>query len=110
MSNLQISIQEPYLSFILDGRKTVEGRLYKGKFKDLKVGDFLLVDDKKFLVKKLTQYTNFREMLQSEGVKNLIPDKETLEDAEAVYHTFYTKEMEDEYGVVAITLARFNAK
>jgi ASC-1-like (ASCH) protein len=47
MVELEISIQEPYLSFVLSGQKTIEGRLYKGKFKDLKVGDFLLVDEKK---------------------------------------------------------------
>jgi ASC-1-like (ASCH) protein len=47
MAELEISIQEPYLSFVLSGQKTIEGRLYKGKFKDLKVGDFLLVDEKK---------------------------------------------------------------
>jgi ASC-1-like (ASCH) protein len=110
MAELEISIQEPYLSFFLNGQKTVEGRLYKGKFKDLKVGDFLLLGKKKILVEKLTRYANFRDMLESEGIENVIPNKNTLEEAEAVYHSFYTKDQEKEYSVIAITLAKSDAK
>jgi len=41
MKITQINIQEQYLSFILTGKKTVEGRLNKGKFAEIKVGDIL---------------------------------------------------------------------
>ncbi|NJS41733.1 hypothetical protein HC766_05340 [Candidatus Gracilibacteria bacterium] len=40
---LEINVQEPYLSFIRDGVKTVEGRLNKGKFKEIQVGDVLII-------------------------------------------------------------------
>lgn len=42
-----LHIKEPYLSFILNGQKTIEGRLNKGKFKALKAGDSLLIGPNK---------------------------------------------------------------
>ncbi len=36
MNTLTLDIQEPYLGYVLNGQKTIEGRLYKGKFKNLK--------------------------------------------------------------------------
>jgi ASC-1-like (ASCH) protein len=112
MISLQINIQEPYLSFVLNGEKTIEGRLYKGKFKELKVGDFLLVGqyEKKIPIVGLTRYPNFKQMLEMEGVAAVIPDKATVEEAEAVYRLFYTKDMEDEYGVIAIKLGNLDRK
>ena len=40
---MQIHISEPYFSQIRDGTKTVEGRLIKGKFVEMDVGDELLI-------------------------------------------------------------------
>lgn len=106
MQAIPLNIQEPYLSFVLNGQKTVEGRLNKGKFKELKVGDKLLIgpDEKLFIVKQMNYYDGFRNMIISEGINNVIPDKNNIEDAEAVYYKFYTKEQEKEFGVVAIKI------
>lgn len=78
----------------------------KGKFKDLKVGDKLSIgpDEKIFIVKQINCYDNFRDMIVGEGVSNVIPDKNTIEEAEAVYYKFYTKEQEKEFGVLAIRM------
>ncbi len=106
MQTISLNIQEPYLSFVLNGQKTIEGRLNKGKFKNLKIGDILLIgaDAKRFLIEKTTIYKSFREMIEKEGIKNVIPDKENIEDAEAVYYKFYTKEQEEEFGILAIKI------
>lgn len=106
MQTIPLNVQEPYLSFILNGQKTVEGRLNKGKFKDLKVGDILLIgpEEKKFLIERTTIYESFREMIEEEGIENVIPDKNNIDDAEAVYYKFYTKEQEKEFGVLAIKI------
>jgi len=106
MQIVTLNVQEPYLSLILNGQKTVEGRLNKGKFKDLKVGDKLLIGSYKklFTVKRINCYSGFRNMIASEGVKNVVPDKSTIEDAEAVYYKFYTKEQEKEFGVLALQI------
>lgn len=105
-----LNIQEPYLSFVLSGQKTIEGRLNKGKFKDLKVGDILLIglDEKRFLIERTNIYKSFREMIEKEGIENVIPDKNSIDDAELVYYKFYTKEQEKEFGVLAIKIICLN--
>jgi ASC-1-like (ASCH) protein len=106
MQTIPLNIQEPYLSFILNGQKTIEGRLNKGKFKEFKTGDILLVGQKedKFIIERLTIYSSFREMLEKEGIKNVIPDKNTIDEAEGIYYNFYTKEQEKEFGILAIKI------
>ncbi len=106
MQTIPLNVQEPYLSFILNGQKTVEGRLNKGKFKDLKVGDVLLIgpEEKRFLIERTTVYKSFRDMIEKEGIENVIPDKDNIDDAEAVYYKFYTKEQEKEFGVLSIKI------
>jgi ASC-1-like (ASCH) protein len=106
MLTIPLNVQEPYLSFILNGQKTVEGRSNKGKLKDLKVGDKLSIgsDEKLFMVKQINYYDSFRNMIVGEGLKSVIPDKNTVEDAEAIYYKFYTREQEKEFGVLAIKM------
>ncbi len=106
MQTISMNVQEPYLSFILNGQKTIEGRLNKGKFKELKVGDVLLIGpgQKRFSIERVSLYKSFMEMIEKEGIKNLIPDKNKIEDAESAYYKFYTKEEEIEFGVLAIKI------
>jgi ASC-1-like (ASCH) protein len=106
MKKIPLDVQEPYLSFILNEQKTIEGRLNKGKFKDLKIGDILLIgpEKKRFLIERTTVYKTFREMIEKEGIENVIPDKDNIDDAESVYYKFYTKEQEKEFGVLAIKI------
>lgn len=106
MQTIPLDVQEPYLSFILNEQKTVEGRLNKGKFKDLKIGDVLLIgpEEKRFLIERTIVYKTFREMIEKEGIENVIPDKDNIDEAEAVYYKFYTKEQEKEFGVLAIVI------
>ena len=95
MQKIKINVQEPYYSFILNGQKTVEGRLDKGKFARINVGDVLIIEkeENKFTVIEKNSYKTFREMINNEGLKNIIPDKETVDDAVNVYYKFYTKEL-----------------
>lgn len=109
MKTIEINIQEPYFSHILAGTKTVEGRLNKGKFFELEVGDILKINDLvEYTVLAKNIYPSFREMIEIEGLENVIPDKNTIEEALDVYYKFYTKEDELTYGVVGITIARKN--
>lgn len=109
MKILDFNVQEPYLGFIKSGQKTVEGRLNKGKFKALQVGDFLKLTDGSNLQFEITgkrTYESFSEMITSEGVENVIPDKENIEEATKVYYKFYTPKQEKEFGVVAIEIEK----
>jgi len=110
MQKISINVQEPYYSFIINGQKTVEGRLNKGKFASIQKGDILILapENIEFEVIKKNIYNSFKEMIQSEGVKNVIPDKTNIEEAIKVYYKFYTAEQENEFGVSAIKIKKIN--
>lgn len=110
MQKISIGIQKPYHSFILSGKKIIEGRLNKGKFAHIKKGDILILDPEntEFKVVDKNIYKTFKEMLESEGIKNVIPDKTDIKEAIKVYYKFYTKEQEEEFGVVAIKIERID--
>lgn len=98
------SVQEPWRSFLLNGQKTIEGRLKKGKFAQLQVGDFLELEESEalFEVVRLTSYPTFSAMLINEGLEKVLPNVKDLEAGEAVYYQFFTPEQEREFGVLAI--------
>lgn len=107
MKKIEFNVKEPYLNFIKLGKKTIEGRLNKGKFKQIKVGDVLILSDgskMEFVVIGKRSYSSFSEMLIKENIKNVIPDKNDLEEAIQVYYKFYTPEQENKLGVVAIEI------
>jgi ASC-1-like (ASCH) protein len=108
MNIVSINVNEPYKTFILEGKKTVEGRLNKGKFSDAKIGDVLQIDPEgqQFKIIGKNIYLSFKEMIEMEGIENVIPGKENINDAVDVYYNFYTKEQEKEFGVVAIKIDR----
>lgn len=103
---IALSIQEPYKSFILAWQKTVEWRLNKGEFANLKIGDILEFEDtgEKMKVINLTLYPDFQLMLENEGLKHVLPWVKSIEDGIAVYHQFYTPAQEAEFGVLAIQI------
>jgi ASC-1-like (ASCH) protein len=106
---VQINVQEPYLGYIKDGTKTIEGRLNKGKFKEIEVDDILEISGltKKFTVTAKRNYKTFLEMVTAEGFEKIIPDKLNPADAANVYYKFFTKEQEKEFGVVAIEIKKY---
>lgn len=107
MNRIEIAVQEPYAAQILSGRKTVEGRLNRGRFATVQVGDHVLINDQAgFTITAKHQYTSFREMLEHEGVTRVIPDAADLEAAVQVYYQFYTPEEEREFGVVGLELQK----
>lgn len=101
-------VQEPWFSFIAEGKKIAEGRLNKGKFKEMKKGDVVVWNnDNRKVVTYITgnnKYKTFYEMLDQEGLCNVLPNKTTIEDGVLVYRQWYNKERESIFGVAAIKL------
>lgn len=108
MSTFSINIQEPYLSYVLRGQKIVEGRLNKGKFASINAGDFIEIEPGKeiFEVIYKNKYGSFKEMIEKEGLKKVIPDVDSIDKAVSIYYKFYTKKQEKEFGVVAVGIKR----
>lgn len=109
MESFEINVQEPWFSAIKRKEKTVEGRLVKGKFLDIKVGDVVVVCNGDYKVpckvEKIRKYTGFREYLELEGLHKCLPGVGSIEEGIAVYREFYSKDMEAKYGVMALQLA-----
>lgn len=95
-----------------ENRKKVEGRLNKGKFKELKKGDLVKWISKKTgnevvtKIKRITKYPDFVTYLTMEGIRNTLPGVTNMEDALKVYYTYFTKEHEKEFGVLAIAVKK----
>lgn len=99
----------PWYEHIRDGRKTVEGRLCKGLFADLRSGDKLKILDKSggyicARVLAVRRYKTFEEYLSHEGLRATLPGVRTISDGVAVYRRFYSPERE--FGVCAIQLQK----
>jgi ASC-1-like (ASCH) protein len=122
-----MNMNEPYFSFIKNGQKTVEGRLNRGKFAEMKASDEVvisgepkdpteennisgnftqteegIVEQIKVKITHKNIYKTFREMLENEGVANTIPDAKTLDAAEQTYYKFFSQEDETNLGVAGI--------
>ena len=85
MKKIEFNVQEPYCGFIKNGQKTAEGRLNKGKFAQIEIGDILLLgldqNDKnreEYLVTGKNEYKSFYEMMEKEGLKNVLPGKDDI--------------------------------
>ena len=103
-------VSEPWFTFIKDGIKTVEGRLNKGSFAEMKKGDIIvwITSNSKIQVKTkivaIHKYKTFYEYLQKERLKNTLPNVNRIKKGESIYYQYYSKEDEKKYGVLAIRL------
>ena len=63
---------------IMERRKTIEGRLYRGIFKNLKNGDDINFCNGDEMIKakviNINKYDSFENMLMNEKINNILPD------------------------------------
>jgi ASC-1-like (ASCH) protein len=104
-------VQEPWFSLIKNGQKSVEGRLNIGDFKEMKPGDIVFWKNKgneiKTKIIKKNIYPTFQNMLEVEGLGNVLPGKTSIDDGVRVYLKptgFYDKIDEHKFGIAAIIL------
>lgn len=103
---------EPYFTFLKNGQKTIEGRVQKGWYRNVKPGDEIEVynenETDSILTKviRVTQYPSIRDMLTKESINKLLPDVDTIDRGIRVYKKFYTSEQERQFGMVAIEIER----
>ena len=116
-------VQEPWFSLIKKGIKSAEGRLNKGDFTHMKVGDIVtwtntikkekngktkIINRKvKTKITGIGNYSSFYQMIKTERLKNTlpIPEIKTIQQGvDDVYYKFYSPKDEREKGVKAIRL------
>ena len=108
------------LDDIIAGRKTIEGRLNKGKFANYTVGDvvslrrdyrdvFGVLQDGEpnaafVKIVAIRKYRTFLEMAKIENHKLVIPSAASAESAAEVYNKYYSSDDQEKYGVLAIEI------
>lgn len=103
MARWKMGLQEEYLRAIAEGKKKIEGRLYDEKRQKIKPGDEIVFENKLVcVVKDIRVYSSFREMLEKEGLENVLPGVKSIEEGVKIYRKFYSEEKEKKYGVAAI--------
>lgn len=109
-------LSEPWFTLISLGLKTCEGRLYKHRFKDYKIGDIIKWWNNDFgkgrfcftKIININLYKTFEEYLIDKGLKNCLPGMPNMEHGLDVYLHYFKKEDETKYGVVSFELEIIN--
>lgn len=126
MTEWESGVESRILDDIIAGRKTIEGRLNRGKFAEYKPGDQVWLrrdyrDEKGVLrdgeprqvlveVTAIRHYETSLAMVTAEGFKNVIPYAGAPEEAAAEYDTYYSAEDQAKYGVLAIEFTLLSYK
>lgn len=102
-------LSEPWFTLVSLGLKTAEGRLCKGDFSRLAIGDTITWFNDDFnhrectvKITKINKYSGFEQYLRKETLKKCLPGMKTMKDGLSVYYKYFTKEQEKSMGVVAI--------
>jgi ASC-1-like (ASCH) protein len=114
MSTLKKHLSEPWFTYVEQGFKKVEGRLNdpSGVWSHLKIGDRIefFNDDlgsqriARVKIVGIRYYPSFKQMLQEEKLKYVLPGIRTYEEGVAIYHQFYHMSDEERHGIVALEL------
>lgn len=107
----EMKLQPEYYNFILNGTKRIEIRLFDEKRQQIKIGDTI-----KFLkepelneffeakVVGLLRYNSFEDMFNDFDISILSDKSMTKNELIAVLEQFYTKEKQEQYGVLGIRI------
>jgi ASC-1-like (ASCH) protein len=108
---ITFTVLQSYFEYITLGKKTIEGRINKGKASKIKPGDIVqfIADTTKDTclceVESITIYHNFQSMLEKEGLQNMLPGIENITEGISIYESFsWYKEQVTLYGALAIKI------
>jgi ASC-1-like (ASCH) protein len=112
IKHINLTIKQPWFNLIKASKKTIEGRLNKGIFTNLKPNDIIIWQHEKLklkvIVKFINHYGSFKEMLLSEGLPKVLPTIPSIENGVNIYHKYFSPDEEEKYGVVAIGMQIIN--
>lgn len=108
---LKKHLSEPWFSLVMLGKKKYEGRLNKGDFSMLNIGDVITFFNDDFgihrefsvQVTKIRKYESFLLFLTSK-LRKTLPSISTIEQGITVYRNYYTPKDEADYGIIAIKM------
>ena len=106
-----MKLQPEYYNFILNGTKRIEIRLYDEKRQGIKLGDTIkflkepeLSETFNAKVIGLLRYNSFEDMFKDFDISIFADESMTKEELIKVLEQFYTKEKQEQYGVLGIRI------
>ena len=109
--NYKKHLSEPWFTLIKLGLKTVEGRLNKGDFGKMNIGDTITFYNEDFeyrevtvKITKINNYKTFEKYLKKETLTNCLPGFYRISDGLKVYYKYFSIEDEKEYEIKAFHL------
>jgi ASC-1-like (ASCH) protein len=109
--NHEMKLQPEYYNFILKGTKRIEIRLFDEKRQQIKIGDTIKFFkapnfDESFITKVvgLLRYNTFDDMFKDFDISILADKSMTKEGLIEILEQFYTKEEQEQYGVLGIRI------
>ncbi|CAK8535972.1 unnamed protein product [Lathyrus sativus] len=109
--SFELHVQEPFFTQLKDGLKTIEGRCASAKYNRIELGNLILLNKSLvFEVQGVRRYPSFFDMLETEGLGKVLPGVENVEEGVKIYRRFYTEEMEQTNGVLAISVSKLSAQ
>ena len=107
----EMKLQPEYYNFILNGTKRIEIRLFDEKRQQIKIGDTIrflkepkLTESFNAKVIGLLRYNSFEDMFKDFDISILSDKSMTKEELIGVLEQFYTKEKQEQYGVLGIRI------
>ena len=102
-------LSEPWFSLIKLNLKTVEGRLNKGDFSKMNIGDTIIFFNKDFeyreikvKITKINHFKTFKSYLQKETLKKTLPGFTNLNNGLKVYYKYFSIKQEKEFNIISI--------
>jgi len=110
-TKLSLGVQSEYFAAIKSGRKTIEGRLAKTKYSNLRPGNTITITDEGtgeqlvMEVESLHIYAGFGPAFaRREDYRTAVPSARSAEEAVGVYEQFYTLDKQAAEGVIFLEI------
>ena len=87
---ITVDLSTDHCEDIRNGNKTKEGRLLQGIWVELRSGDYVLFGSRILVcVIDVNIYSSFESMLNTEGIKNILPRCKTIKNGIDIYQSMY---------------------
>lgn len=107
-NNIRLHISEPYYSYIRQHKKLIESRLDKSPISYIHKDSILVLytsnnnDSITVRVNNVIRYRTFTDLLNNEGLHNVLHDIDSIDTALTIYRQWYSKQAEQQLGVIVI--------
>lgn len=120
MNTWEFGLQTEPFAAVIRGKKTIEGRLNKGKFAEFAPGDVVEIrrdyrdsagiahdgesNAARVKIVAIRHYPDFSTMVRTEGFERIASYESSLTETIANYEIYYSPDDQRKYGVLAIEI------